>query len=199
MVADPQHQRISVEDYFQLEQTSEIRHEYIDGYVYAMSGGTIEHSWLAMNMARLLDEQLQSGPCRVFNSDVRVQLSEKRYVLPDVTVSCDVSDSKKGNDTIHSPRLIVEILSPTTELHDRGKKFTYYQECATIQEYVLVNTQRQIVEIYRRQGETWTYQRYRPEQTVQLESLDIQIPFNALYARVKVPIEDNENPLTPHF
>lgn len=169
-----------------------MRHEYIDGYTYAMSGGTVEHSWLAMNMARSLDEQLQSGPCRVFNSDMHVCLGAKRYVLPDVTVSCDVADSKKGNDTIRSPRLVVEVLSPSTELHDRGKKFAYYQECSTIQEYVMVSSQRQMIEVYRRKIEAWTYHRYRPEQTVELKSLDIELPFDAIYARVRVPIEEDE-------
>jgi Uma2 family endonuclease len=192
MVADPQNQKISVKDYFELDQASEIRHEYIDGYAYAMSVGTAFHSWLAMNMVRLLDEQLRSGPCRVFNSDMRVQLNEKRYVFPDVSVSCDVSDSQGSNEIVKSPRLIVEILSPTTELYDRGKKFAYYQECATIQEYVMISTQRQGIEIFRRRGEKWIYQHYRPGQTVEIASLDIELLFDAIYERSKVPLEEED-------
>jgi Uma2 family endonuclease len=192
MVADPQRQRISVEAYFQLEHASEIRHEYIDGYAYAMSGGTKAHSWLAMNMFRLLDEQLQSGPCRTYSSDVRVQLNGKRYVYPDVTVSCDIADHQEYDDVVRSPHLVIEVLSPTTELYDRGKKFAYYQESASIQEYVMINSQRQMIEVFRRKGEIWTYQRYRPGQTVEIESLDIQIPFASVYARIRVPIEEDD-------
>jgi Uma2 family endonuclease len=191
MVADPQRQWMSVEEYLKLDRTaSDVRYEYIDGYVRAMSGGSAAHSLLAINMIRLLDEQLQSGPCRVFNSDMRVQVSESRYVYPDVTVTCDVADSREDNDIVRSARLVVEVLSPTTELDDRSKKLAYYQGWPSMQEYVLVGSERQSVEIYRRQGEKWTHRRYGPEQTVVLESLDIQIPFAAIYARVRVPVED---------
>jgi Uma2 family endonuclease len=193
MAADPQRQRINVEEYLKLDRASEIRYEYIDGYAYAMSGGTAAHSLLAVNMIRLLDEQLRSGPCRVFNSDMRVRLSEKRYVYPDATISCDVADSQEDNEMVRSPRLVVEILSPTTELYDRGQKFAYYQECSTIQEYLMVSSQRQKIEVFRRKGEGWAYQRYQPGQTIELESLDIHLPFSAFYLRVRVPIEeDNE-------
>ncbi|HTK10103.1 MAG TPA: Uma2 family endonuclease [Ktedonobacteraceae bacterium] len=192
MVEHPQQQKISVEEYLKLDQTSEIRYEYIDGYAYALAGGTAAHSLLAVNMIHLLNEQLQSGPCRVFNSDMRVQLSRRRYVYPDVVVSCDVADSEGLNEILRSPHLIVEILSPTTELYDRVQKFSYYQELPSMQEYMLISTQRQMVEIYRRNGATWTYRRYYPGQTVELESLDIHIPFTAIYERVRVPIDDDE-------
>ena len=147
-------------------------------------------SLLAVNVIRLLNEQLRTGLCRVFNSDMRVRLNEKRYVYPDAVVSCDVADSKGDNEILRSPRLIIEILSPTTELYDRGKKFIYYQECPSLQEYVLVSTQHQMVEIYKRNGKSWVYHRYRPGQIIRFESLDIQIPFAAIYERVKVPIDD---------
>jgi Uma2 family endonuclease len=191
MVADPQRQWMSVEEYLELDRSaSDVRYEYFDGYVRAMSGGSMGHAWIAINMILLLNEQLQSGPCRVANSDVRVQVSKSRYVYPDVTVSCDVSDNREDNDIVRSAHLVVEVLSPTTELDDRGKKLTYYQGWPSVQEYVLIGSQRQSVEIYRRQGVTWTHHRYMPGQTVVLESLDIQIPFADIYARVRVPIED---------
>jgi Uma2 family endonuclease len=198
MVANPQDRRMSVEEFWQLERTTpDVRYEYIDGHVYAMSGGTVEHAWIAMNMVRLLDEQLQSGPCRVFNSDVHVQVSEDRYVLLDASISCDVADTQIGNQTIRSPHLVVEVLSPSTERFDRGTKFALYQECASIEEYVLIGSQRQSVEVYRRdgeKGEQWTYRRYKPGQEVILESLDLYLPFDTIYARVRVPVEDHDTP-----
>ncbi|MDQ2902432.1 MAG: Uma2 family endonuclease [Chloroflexota bacterium] len=193
MVAELRRQRIDVEDYLKLDRTRDERHEYIDGYAQAMSGGTVAHMRIAANMFMLLDEQLGAqGPCHVYSSDIRVQLSEARYVYPDVTVSCDVADWREKGDIVRSPRLIVEVLSPTTELYDRGKKFTYYQESASVQEYVLIGSQRQVVEVFRRTGEKWTYQRYGPAHTIELESLDIRIPVSAIYARVRVPVEDAE-------
>jgi Uma2 family endonuclease len=195
MATNPQDRQISVEEYLELDCAAmDVRYEYIDGHVYAMSGGTIEHSWLAMNIVRLLDEQLQSGPCRVFNSDMRVQINKGRYVYPDATVSCDVSDAQTGNQTLHSPHLVVEVLSPSTELFDRGTKFGYYQECESLEEYVLIGSQRQVIEVFRREGEKWTYRHYRPDQAVVLESLDITLSFADIYARVRVPVENNDMP-----
>jgi Uma2 family endonuclease len=195
VVAHSQRQKISIAEYLKLDRTSETYYEYIDGYAYALARGIAAHSLLAVNIIYLLNEQLQSGPCRVFNSDMRVQLNEKRYVYPDATVSYDLADSERGNEILRSPRLIIEILSPTTELYDRGQKFSYYQECSSLQEYVLISTQRQMVEIYRRSGPAWIYHRYCPGQTVALESLDIQIPFAAIYERVRVPIDDDDDEL----
>lgn len=198
MVANPQDRRMSVEEFWKLERTTpDVRYEYVDGHVYAMSDGTVAHSWIAMNITRLLDEQLQSGPCRVFNSDVHVQVNEEQYVLPDVSISCDIADMQIGNHTIRSPHLIVEVLSPSTEHFDRGTKFALYQECESVEEYVLIDSQRQSVEVFRRngeKGEQWTYRRYRPGQEVILESLDLYLPFDAIYARVRVPVEENDTP-----
>ncbi|SRR5579884_64635 len=192
---------MGVEEYLQLDRTTpDVRYEYIDGHVYAMSGGTVAHSWIAMNIVRLLDEQLQSGTCRVFNSDVRVHVSQDRYFYPDATISCDVADTREDNDIVRSPHLVVEVLSPSTERFDRGTKFALYQECESIEEYVLIGSQCQSVEVYRREGEKcekgeqWTYRRYKPGQEVILESLDINLPFDAIYARVRVPVENDDTP-----
>ncbi|MDQ2715673.1 MAG: Uma2 family endonuclease [Chloroflexota bacterium] len=193
MVAEPRRQRITVDNYLKIDRTSDKRHEYIDGYAYAIAGRTVAHMRIAANMFMLLDEQLgEQGPCHAYSSDIRVQLSQARYVYLDVTISCDVADWREKGEIVRSPRLVVEVLSPTTELYDRGKKFTYYQEYTSVQEYALIGSQRQVVEVFRRTGKKWTYQRYGPAHTIELESLDIQLPISAIYARVRVPIEDDE-------
>lgn len=191
-MALPHPPTMSVEAYFQLSQSSpEICYEYLDGEVYALAGGTIAHARIALNIAKWLDEQVQE-PCHVYTSDVRVQIAETRYVYPDVSISCEQSDWQEQADTIHAPRLIVEVLSPTTEAYDRGKKFAYYQECTTIQEYVLVNSQYQGVEIFRRRGDMWTYRRFAPGQVVELESLALHLPVAALYEHTRVPVRDSQ-------
>ena len=189
MVADQQHW-MRLDAYLQLDRASrETRYEYIDGHVYALAGGTVAHARIALNMAKLLDERLQE-PCHVYTSDVRVQLAETRYVYPDVSVSCDQSDWQEQSDTIHSSSLIVEVLSPTTEAYDRGKKFAHYQGCPTIQEYLLINAQYQEVEVFRRKGDMWIYRRFVPDQEVELDSLNIRFAVGALYDRVRVALKE---------
>ncbi|HET8912685.1 MAG TPA: Uma2 family endonuclease [Ktedonobacteraceae bacterium] len=191
MVADLKWHAMRVEDYLQLEKAStEARHEFLDGQLLMMSGGTIAHARIALNIAKLLDAAVGDSPCHVYTSDVRVQLSVERYVYPDVSVSCEASDHQDLADTIHSPRLIIEVLSPTTEAYDRGKKFICYQECATIQEYVLVNSRYQSVEVFRRNETLWTYQRFEPHQEIELISLNLYIPFASIYERVSIPLTE---------
>ena len=125
MVTQPHRTPMSVEDYLALDRNSvDARYEYIDGYAYMMSGGTLNHSTISINVTSLLRNLLRDGACRIYNSDARVRISAARYVYPDATVSCDERDRGTG-DTIYFPRLIVEVLSPSTEAYDRGQKFIY--------------------------------------------------------------------------
>ncbi len=107
---------------------------------------------IAQNMIAALAIHFGEGPCRAFSSDVRVRVAEKKYYLPDVVVSCNSEDSQRGVDIIHFPRFVMEVLSPSTEVRDRGKKLVAYQTCPTIQEYVLTASELQRVEIFRRYG-----------------------------------------------
>ena len=185
---------ISPEEYLQIDRASpDIKYEYVDGHMYAMSGGTIEHAQIAMNMIRALADHLQGGPCRVFPSDVRVQVAEKKYFYPDVTVSCAPEDWQRGVDIIRTPRLVVEVLSPTTETNDRVQKFRFYKACPSIQEYVLISTQYQEVEIYHRQGDIWTYQQFGPGQQVRLASVDLTIPLANIYNLTDIPEQEAED------
>lgn len=187
MVAQPHRLSMSVEDYLTLDRSSlEARYEYIDGYAYLMSGGTANHSAISINVTSLLRSLLRGSPCRVYNSDLRVRLSEMRYVYPDASVSCDERD--RGQiDIVYSPSLVVEVLSPSTEAYDRGRKFGYYRSCPTIQEYVLVDTQQQLVEVYRRARENlWTLHAFDQGERVYLASLDISFLVDDLYEDVSL-------------
>lgn len=195
MAADPQRiQYMSVEEYLAYDRASEVKHEYIDGYLVALAGGTTTHSDIAVTMTVLLREHLgRKGPCRVYGSDMRVLATQKRYFYPDVVVSCEVVDHTKGNDILYYPRLIVEVLSPSTEAKDRGMKFTCYQQRPSLQEYVLVNTRVQRVEVFRRQpGGEWLYQSYSAGEQVVLSSVNMQFPVAELYAELDIPVEDVE-------
>jgi Uma2 family endonuclease len=185
MNAFPHRSTMTVEEYLQLDQSStETRYEYIDGHVRMLAGGTADHSLIAANMISILHSLLRRSSCRVLTSDVRVSLSATRYVYPDVTISCDPQDRGKVN-SIKSPRLVVEVLSPGTEDYDRGRKFLYYRECATIQEYVLVNAECQLVEVCRREkNDLWSIQTIRSHGTIELASIGVRFPISAVYEDV---------------
>jgi len=191
--------RISLEEYLEIDRTSDVKYEYDSGHVYAMAGGTQAHARIAYNMANLLDACLENKPCRFFLSDVKVQVAEDKYYYPDVTVTCNPEDIKDSLDIIRAPRLIVEVLSPTTEYKDRGRKLRAYQACDSVEEYVLINTQQQAVEIYRRlpsvdmlqipQGD-WAYRQYGSGENVELVSVSLMFPIEALYRLTDVPEQE---------
>jgi len=187
---------ITPEEYLAIDRASQdVKYEYIDGRMYAMSGGTINYGQIAYNMANLVHTHLKSKTCRFFQSDVRFQVAEGKYFYPDVSVSCNPQDWQQGNaDTIHFPCLVVEVLSLSTEARDRRIKWKHYQACPSIQEYVLVNTQCQLVEVFQRQadGNMWLYQQFGPGQEVDLASIDLRFSIAALYELTSVPIEEEE-------
>lgn len=191
MMALPHHRSMSVEDYLQLDRSSiEIRYEYIDGYVTMLAGGTLDHATIGANIISILRRLLRGSPCRVFTSDARVRLSRTRYVYPDASVSCDEQD-RGQSDIVQSPRLVVEVLSPSTEGYDRGRKFGYYRECSTIQEYLLIDAQRPMVEVYRREKhDLWILRAFRLDDEVELVNLSLNFPVSAVYEDVVFPPQD---------
>ena len=197
MVAEPRRSFISVEEYLALDRDSmDVRYEFIDGHVYMLAGGTANHSIIAANMIRELGLLLRGGPCRVYTSDMKVRLSQSRYVYPDASISCDERD-RGAVETLHYPRLVVEVLSPSNEGYDRGKKSSYYRACPTIEEYVLVDTQRQAVEVYQRVSEKlWALRSFGPSDLVELASLSISFPVAAIYEDVMLPEDTTDDEST---
>ena len=195
-MAFPCERWISPEEYLEIEKASDLKYEYDKGHRYALAGGTQAHARIAYNMANLLDAHLTNKPCRFFLSDVKVQVAEDKYYYPDVTVTCNPEDIKDSLDVICAPRLIVEVLSPGTEYKDRGTKLRAYQACDSIEEYILISTRQQAVEIYRRlpptdlpqipQGD-WAYRQYGPGEKVELTSIGLAFPIEALYKLTDVP------------
>ena len=182
MVAQPHRTLMSVEDYLTLDRESvDARYEYIDGYAYMMSGGTLNHSTISINVTSLLRNLLRDSVCRVYNSYARTRISAERYVYPDATIICDERDRWTG-DIIYFPRLIIEVLSPSTEAYDRGQKFIYYRSCPTIAEYVLVDSQHQAIDVYRRASENlWTLHLFGPGDLVELACIIARLTIAAFY------------------
>jgi Uma2 family endonuclease len=202
MTIDPQRtqprtgERMSVREYFALDYTfPDAKYEYQDGKVRLMSGRTKAHDDIAFNTRFALKQQFLSGPCSVQGSDMRVQVSETAYFFPDVTITCDVADRRRDSKMIRSPRVVVEVLSPSTEKKDRNDKLRAYQACPTIQEIVLIDQFAPHVEIFRRReedGSEWDHVFYEEGQEVELASVDVRIPIEEIYSGIDFdePLEE---------
>ena len=177
--------KMTVEEYLEWESQQEIRHEYVNGELFAMTGGTIPHNDIALNLYTALRPHLRSRECRVNVSDVKVQISPASpYYYPDVIVSCNPQDLN-ARKFIQFPQVIVEVLSPSTEAKDRGEKFIYYQTMPSLQEYVLIDPEKVAVECYRRgEGRMWLYYPYQAGDRISLSSLEFECPIELLYEGV---------------
>lgn len=180
--------RFSLEEYFQIDRDSTVKHEFRAGEVIDMSGGSLEHSLIIANTIRGLGNRLEGSGCRVFDSNLRVRIAPKlRYAYPDVTVICNdpqIDPDDPSRTTVINPRLVVEVLSPSTELYDRGKKFRRYLELESLQEYVMVTQVAPRVEsLFRQQDGTWLLSFARQlDLMVRLRSLNIELPLREVYA-----------------
>ena len=180
---------MSVEDYLVLNRNSkDARYEYLDGEIRMLAGGSPDHSIIIANLTAAIKGSLKGSQCRVYNSDLQLRLSEKRYVFPDVTISCDERD-RNQKEMIRHPRVVVEVLPPTTEAADRGKKAAYYRACPTIQEYMMVDSEEVFVEVHRREEERWTINTFEPGDTITLESLGIRFPIEDAYEGTSLTYE----------
>jgi len=188
VVAHPERMPMSVEEYLELDQrSSDVRYEYCNGYAYLMSGGSPQHALIIGNVQGELARQfrLSHVACRAYPADATVFLTRDIYVHPDVVVTCDQSDLV-STDSLHFPRLVVEVLSPGTERRDRSQKFDWYRGCPSIQEIVLIRTMHPLVEVYRRRAtdNQWLLQIYGPGEEVELASLNLSIPMDVIYEEV---------------
>jgi Uma2 family endonuclease len=185
MIATPQTPRMTTTEYLQWEPLQEIRHEYIDGQVVAMTGGSVAHNDIAINLLSILLPIVRKRDCRINMADVKLQIqATHRFYYPDLMVSCDERD-QEAKKFLQYPTIIIEVLSPGTSNQDRGDKFTDFQTIKPLNEYVLVNSEKRSVECYRRgEGRMWLYYPYCEEDNLQLDSLDVEIPISRIYAGV---------------
>lgn len=191
MIASPQYSHLTSDEYLQFEETSHIKHEYIDGEVYAMAGATDAHVTIAGNIFALLLSHLRGSGCRVYISDMKVRIEHKnRFYYPDVMVTCDQRDRENSTYKLF-PSVIIEVLSNSTEAFDRGDKFADYQSLETLQEYVLINSKKARIECFSR-GEDglWILQNYTlANQQFQFKSIDFTGRIVEIYEEVDFPDE----------
>jgi Uma2 family endonuclease len=182
MIANSQSQKMTVEQYLDWEPLQNCRYEYVNGEVFAMTGRTIPHNDIALNVYRALYPHVRSKGCRINVADVKVQVSASSpYYYPDVILSCDSRDLN-ARKFIEYPTLIIEVLSPSTEAKDRGEKFAFYRSITTLQEYLLIESETVGVECYRRgEGRMWLYYPYTTGDTIAIESLEFSCAVDLLY------------------
>ncbi|MEG5060052.1 Uma2 family endonuclease [Microcoleus sp. A2-C5] len=184
MVALPDRQLMSAEEYLTWEPTQEERYEYWDGEVVAMTGGTRNHNRITFNFFKLLDDRLNL-PYEIYILAVKLRVEPgRKYFYPDVVVTCD--DRDNDPQLVQFPALIIEVLSPSTEALDRGAKFAKYRQFSTLQEYVLVQVEQPGLEVFRRNEQgLWVLSEYGLGDTLRLESVDVEIAIGDLYRQVQ--------------
>lgn len=179
---------ITPEEYLARERASlDQKHEYVDGEIFAMVGASLAHIRISMNVAALLTEQLKRAPCRPYASDLKVATgkSSKAFFYPDFVIVCgklEFYDGKK--DIVQNPSAIIEILSPSTEAFDRGKKFYKYREIESFTDYILVSQDEPRIEHFERE-DRWTLSDVAGiDQAVTIKSINCTLPLSEVYDRV---------------
>jgi Uma2 family endonuclease len=173
---------ISEADYLENEELSDIKHEYFDGEIFAMSGGSVNHQRLTGNVFAALHNYLKGKPCEAFSSDMKVRADKgNKYFYPDVLVSCNNDD---GNTHFsESPRLIIEVLSNSTRKFDKNLKRQIYQSIPSLEEYILIEQDRVEIEVCRK-SEGWQPTYYYIDDEITFTSIDLTLPVLEIYQRV---------------
>lgn len=180
--------KLTPEEYLAIERTSPTKHEFLDGEVFEKAGASEPHGVIVVNLAASLHEQFRGRPCRTYVNDMRIKVTETGlYTYPDVAAICGEPALEDGHrDTLLNPFVIFEVLSPSTEAYDRGKKFAHYRRVASLTDYVLVSQDIMRVEHYTRQsGGLWTFVEHgRADDVLQLKSIDCRIRIAEVYDKV---------------
>lgn len=189
---------ISPEEYLRFEREAEERHEYDNGRISAMAGESANHNRVYVSLTAIVGKQLKGKPCEAFSPNMKVAInSAGKFFYPDLSVVCGkplFHDDKQ--DVLLNPKVIIEVLSPSTEKYDRSVKFQAYQQIESLTDYLLISQDKPLVEHFERQsGGQWLYTAHRGlAAIVQLSSIDCQLPLAEIYDRVEFPPEEEIEP-----
>ncbi|MDO7853675.1 Uma2 family endonuclease [Hymenobacter sp. CA1UV-4] len=181
--ADQNPRRYTAEEYLDLEQQSEIKHEFFDGEIFAMAGADISHNLISSNFLVSFKLALRGRPCKVLMEGVQLAVQEGRhYTYPDVMITCDAAD-QQAKRILKAPVLLIEVLSPSTAEYDRGRKFNQYKQLPSLQHYLLVSQTSWLVEWYRREpGNIWSFTALvEAEDALVIPDLNINLTVAAIY------------------
>ena len=178
---------LTPEEYLALERKATIKSEYLNGEILAMSGASNAHNLITLDIGTELNIQLRGRECLVYTNDMRIRTSPKgTYFYSDVVVVCSEPQFEDNVfDTLLNPILVIEVLSPSTEVYDKGEKFLQYQELASLREYILVSQDRVRVEHYRLIKTQWVQTEFHtPDDVLFLGSIECELPLRDIYRRV---------------
>ncbi len=192
---------LSPEEYITLERKAiptydTVRSEYVNGKIVAMSGASRAHNLILFNISGELRNRLKGSACEAYTSKMRVGTpSTSSYFYPDVVVVCDEPRFEDDVfDTLLNPIIIVEVLSPSTEVYDRGEKLSHYQQLGSLKEYILVSQDRVYVERYLRKQDEWGYTSFREiDDVLPITSIQCELPLQEIYERVTFPDEKKDD------
>ena len=193
-MALPAKKRLSYTDYLRLEQETGIRHEFLDGEVVAMAGGTLRHSRLKTNLTVDVSVALGDGPCQAYDADAKIRIAESGLsTYPDLSVICgDPVRDGMDKHAANNPTALFEVLGTGTEAWDRGGKRLHYRKLESLQEYVLVDHREPRVEVYTRTGpDVWEHRVFEAGQQARLTSIGIALSVDRLYRNLPPPPEND--------
>ncbi|MCB1179598.1 MAG: Uma2 family endonuclease [Leptospiraceae bacterium] len=182
---------ISLEEYFKIEESSEEKHEFYRGEIYAMSGAKRKHNLIVSNLIITFGNFFKSKPCEVYPSDMRVQIDEfNHYTYPDVSLVCGKSILNEKETTLINPNVIIEVLSESTEKYDRGKKFQAYRNIPSLQNYILVSSEYKQIEVFTKsENNTWILSEPDSEKKVFISAIDFSLNLEDVYDKVEIEEE----------
>jgi Uma2 family endonuclease len=182
MIANFQPNYLTPEEYLQWEEEQSIKHEYINGEVYAMVGGTLNHNYITLNLASALRNNQRGKGCKVYMADAKLGISQQGpFFYPDIMITCDSRD-KKQSKIIYHPLVIIEVLSPSTEAFDRGDKFKFYRQIDTLKEYVLIDSKKINIDCFRlNENNFWELHFYQENDELELNTISFSCPISLIY------------------
>jgi len=178
-------QKLTVEEYLQMERISEQKHEYYQGEIFAMSGAGERHNVIFRNLYGELAYRLKGKPCQPYGPDLRIHISQNTlFTYPDISIICrDIITDEKDNDNFIEPTVLIEILSPSTRNYDRGTKFKLYRDIPTLKEYILVDSEAINVEIFRiNVNGYWQLEEFtKPDELLTIHAVSFDLTLNEIY------------------
>lgn len=184
--------KYSIEEYLELEEQSEEKHEYYQGEIFAMSGAKVPHNIITRNLLIGLGIKLNGNRCAPFNSDQRIHIPKNSlFTYPDISIICGEPETlNNDNWNVLNPSVIIEVLSPSTKNYDRGEKFRLYRDIQSLKEYILVDSETILVETFRiNEREHWELEEYKQSgEMVFLKTIGVSIPLNEIYEGTKLVI-----------
>lgn len=186
-------------DCLAIEAATDQRHEFHDGEIVALAGGTARHAYLTLAAGSELRALVRGRDCRTFSPDLKVWVAAtSRAFYPDVTLICGAPEHPDGDPTVvTNPSLVVEVLSPSTHAIDRGEKFLHYQQIPSLRTYVLVASDPDRLEVFTRDGDGWFLRVWRLDEVAELPALGVSIPVRAVFDGAPAPMDADRSPPPP--